>query len=274
MESSIQDIYAIFGRPIGHSLSPLMHNAAYREMGIRACYIPFEVSDLPDAVKGMKALGIKGASITIPFKTDIISLLDAVDENARAMGAVNTVINRNGYLSGTNTDWIGLSLALKAHYMITGKTFAILGSGGAARAAVFAVLQGGGKPVIVFRTEERAKHLAESFNCRMIPFEKLGELEADCLINVTPVGMYPEIGDSPVNENILSRFRWVMDTIYNPLETKLLVDARKAGCKTISGLDMFVHQGAEQIKFWTNLEPPRSLMRRVVAENLKQDVNS
>ena len=261
-------IFALFGNPVAHSLSPLMHNAAYREMDIRAAYVPFCVNDLAGAVRGIRALGIRGASITIPFKTDIMAMLDHVDDTARTIGAVNTVLNRDGVLYGTNTDWIGLSLVLKAHFAIAGKTFSVLGAGGAARAAVYAVVKGGGTPIVVYRSEERAANLAAQFGCRMVPLREIETIEADCLINTTPVGMFPSCDDSPIECGPLSRFRWVMDTIYNPMETRLLRDARQARCKVISGLDMFVHQGAEQIKLWLNREPPRGVMRQVVTEAL------
>ncbi len=273
MTGHVHEVYILLGNPVGHSLSPAMHRAAHREMKARAVYVPFCVSDLAGAVQGIRALGIRGASITIPFKTEVLPLLDTMDEDARAMGAVNTVLNAGGVLSGTNTDWIGVSLSLQARFAVAGKTFAVLGAGGAARAAVFAILKAGGTPLVVYRTQERAARLAARFGCSLIPFREFGKVGADCLINATPVGMAPSIEESPAGRGDLSRFRWVMDTIYNPLETRLLRDARQAGCETISGLDMFVHQGAEQIRFWMNREPPRAVMRRAVTEILNGGVS-
>lgn len=271
MPDQSRDVYALFGNPVGHSLSPAMHNAAYREMGVRSLYVPFCVKDLTDAVKGLKALGIKGASITIPFKTAIIPLLDEVEPLARDIGAVNTVADRGGRLIGINTDWIGISLSLKAYFAVFGKTFAVLGAGGAARAAVAAVEKGGGRAVVLSRNEQKGAELSDRFGCRSVPLEKIDEVRADCLINTTPVGMFPLIDESPLSAGSLARFRWVMDTIYNPLETKLMREARLAGCKVISGLDMFIHQGAEQIKFWMDREPPRKLMRDTVIQILKME---
>ncbi len=273
MTGQAQAVYALLGNPVAHSLSPAMHNAAYGEMNARAVYVPFCVSDLAGAVRGIRALGIRGASITIPFKTEVIPLLDRTDEDARAMGAVNTVLNADGVLSGTNTDWIGLSLSLQAHFAMAGKTFAVLGAGGAARAAIFGILKGGGNPLVVYRTKERAARLAAQFGCSIVSFREFAKVNADCLINATPVGMFPSAGESPVGREHLCRFRWVMDTIYNPLETRLLRDARQAGCKTISGLDMFIHQGAEQIKFWMNREPPRAAMRHAITDMLNSGIS-
>ena len=262
------DVYALFGNPVGHSLSPIMHNAAYREMNLDALYVPFCVHELVDAVRGMRALGIRGASVTIPFKTVIMQLLDTVTEAAKTIGAVNTIINRKGLLEGYNTDWIGLKRALEAHFDLAGKTCAILGAGGAARAAVFTVVRGGARPIIVNRTISKARALAEEFGGQAFALSEFARVKADCLINTTSVGMFPNSADSPIADSDLGRFRWVMDMIYNPLETKLLSDAERAGCRIISGLDMFVQQGAEQIRWWTGQEPPLHLMHRVVVEHL------
>ena len=132
---------------------------------------------------------------------------------------------------------------MQAHFVIAGKTIAILGAGGAARAAVYAVIKEGGHPIIVYRSAGRAEKLAAEFRCGAIPISGFDEVEADCLINATPIGMFPRCEESPLAGKTLGRFRWVMDTIYNPLNTRLLAEARKAGCATIPGLDMFVHQG-------------------------------
>ncbi|MBE9547302.1 MAG: shikimate dehydrogenase [Proteobacteria bacterium] len=261
-------IFALFGNPTGHSLSPLMHNAAFSKMGIDARYVPFCVENLEDAVKGIRGLNICGVSVTIPFKTAVMKYLDELDDSALKIGAVNTIVNDGGRLTGRNTDWIGLSIALKKSIKIDKKTFAILGAGGAARAAVYAVLMEGGTPIILNRTAEKGRKLAGEFGCKFYHIDDIGKIKADCLINTTPVGMSPDTGKSPVESAILTNFRCVMDMIYNPLRTKLLEDAEKAGCTVLSGLDMFVHQGAEQIKMWTGMEPPREFMRQVVLEKL------
>jgi shikimate dehydrogenase len=272
MEKAFPEIFALFGNPVGHSLSPLMHNAAYEKMKINARYCPFCVENLADAVQWIRAYDIRGVSITIPFKTAVIRYLDEVDRSSRHIGAVNTILrDDDNRLNGYNTDWIGIARDLEESLEIRKKTFAILGAGGAARAAVFGILQGGGIPLIVNRTPTRGKEVAQEFGCPFYPLSEIGKISADCLINTTPVGMAPERGKSPLQKEVLSNFRWVMDCIYNPLKTQLLKDAEEAGCTALNGLGMFVHQGAEQIKIWTGVEPPREFMKQVVLDALKED---
>jgi shikimate dehydrogenase len=264
-------IFALFGNPVGHSLSPLMHNATFKKMKIDAHYVPFCVGNLEDAVRGIRGLPIRGVSITIPFKTAVIDYLDGVDESSLRIGAVNTILNdNNGRLKGYNTDWIGLIRNLKESLEVRGKTFAILGAGGAARAAVFGLLKGGGIPIVVNRTIEKGQEMAREFACPFYPLSEIANIKADCLINTTPVGMTPDREKSLLGRESLVNFRWVMDIIYNPLETKLLRDAKEAGCSVLSGVGMFVHQGAEQIRIWTGIEPPRAFMKAIVLERLKE----
>jgi shikimate dehydrogenase len=265
-------IFALFGNPVSHSLSPLMHNAAYKKMGIDARYCPFCVENLKDAMQGVRACNIRGISVTIPFKTAVMSYLDEVDGSSRQIGAVNTILHDdNGRLKGYNTDWIGIVRDLEEFLMIKKKTFAILGAGGTARAAVFGILQRGGIPLIINRTFARGAEVARKFGCPFYPLSKIGGISADCLINTTPVGMAPDREKSPIQRKILGNFKWAMDCIYNPLKTQLLKEAEEAGCAAINGLGMFVHQGAEQIRIWTGKEPPVELMRQVVLAKLKED---
>ncbi len=268
MKEREMDVFALFGNPVGHSRSPLMHNAAYARMGLDACYVPFCVQDLGTAVRAIGALGIRGVSVTIPFKVDIMQYLDEVDEDARRIGAVNTVINKSGRLRGANTDWKGLTRTLMESSGIAGKTFVVLGAGGTARAAVFGILREGGTPLVVNRSVEKGRRLASEWNCAFRPWEELGEIKAAGLINTTPVGMSPKADRSPVRPDVLANFSLVMDVVYNPLRTKLLEDAQKAGCAVLSGVSMFVHQGAEQIRLWTGQEPPVALMGETVRRAL------
>ena len=268
MEGLQSDIYALIGNPVGHSLSPLMHNSAYMEMGLKARYVSFCVEDLENAVRGIRALDIKGVSVTIPHKVEAIKYLDEVNKEVRDIGAVNTIINEGGKLKGANTDWRGIVLTLKEAMDIKGSTFVILGAGGTAPAALFGIVREGGSPVIVNRTEERGRRLSLAWGCPFYSLSDIGQIKADCLINTTSVGMYPHTDESPLQPKVLRNFRCVMDVIYNPLQTKLLRDAQAAGCEVLSGLDMFVHQGAEQIRLWTGKEPPRELMREVVKNHL------
>ena len=271
MARNSSKIYAVFGNPVGHSLSPIMHNAAFKRMKIDAHYVPFCVKNVEDAVRGIKGLDIRGVSVTIPFKTTVMPYLDEVDESSLRIGAVNTILNDgNGRLEGFNTDWIGLNRDLKESLEIRGKTFAILGAGGAARAAVFGILKEGGIPVIFNRTTETGEEVAGEFGCPFYALSEIEKIKADCLINTTSVGMAPDIEKSPLMKESLINFRWVVDIIYNPLKTKLLREAEEAGCTVLDGVGMFVHQGAEQTKIWMGMEPPRALMRGVVLESLKE----
>ncbi len=265
------EIFALFGNPIGHSLSPLMHNATFKRMKIDAHYIPFCVKNAEDAVRGIRGLDIRGVSITIPFKTKVMAYLDEVEESSLRIGAVNTILNDvNGSLRGFNTDWIGLIRDLEESLDIKGKKFAILGAGGGARAAVYGILEKGGIPIIVNRAIERGEEMAREFGCPFHPLSEIERVKADCLINTTSVGMAPDREKSPVGRESLVNFRWVMDIIYNPLRTRLLRDAEEVGCITLPGIGMFVHQGAEQIKIWTGIDPPRAFMRKIVLEKLRE----
>lgn len=261
--------FALFGNPVGHSLSPRMHQAAYEEMGIAARYEAYRLENAGEIVPMMKSLGIDGASVTLPFKEAIIGSLDEITASARTIGAVNTVINREDRLIGDNTDWSGLVRDLKDYMQIKGKTFAVLGAGGMARAAVFGLLQEGGIPVIFNRTAERGAALARAFNSQSLPLAALDGFRAEALIQTTPVGMAPHTDRSPLKREILTNFRYVLDAVYNPLTTKLLRDAKEMGCLTINGVGLFVHQGAEQIRIWTGREPSLATMGQTVLAALR-----
>lgn len=262
-------VFAIFGNPVKQSLSPLMHNAALEKMKIDGTYVPFCVKNLESAVNGVRGMDIRGVSVTIPFKTEVMACLDEVDDDALKIGAVNTLVNDQGRLKGYNSDWVGLVQSLEDVLDIKGKVFAILGAGGAARSAIFGVLKKGGIPVVLSRNVEKGAFLAREWGCSFYPISEAGHVKADCLINTTPAGMAPDTEKSPVDCAILKNFQWVMDIVYHPLRTKLLQDAESVGCATVSGLDMFVNQGAEQIRLWTGREPPRAFMKQIVMEKLR-----
>jgi shikimate dehydrogenase len=200
--------------------------------------------------------------------------LDEIEESALRIGAVNTIWNHQGILKGYNTDWIGFVLSLKEGLGgIKGKSFAVIGAGGAARGVVYGLVQEGGVPVILNRTFTQAEALGKEFGCPYFPLSHKDKMEADGLINTTSLGMAPNTEESPFPSELLNRFTWVVDIIYHPLKTKLLREAEEAGCRTVTGLEMFVHQGAEQIKIWTGLEPPRDLMKEAVAAELRKNEN-
>lgn len=262
--------YVLLGNPVGQSLSPLMHNAALKKIGIAENYGAFCVQDLGRAMEGLRGMNIRGASVTIPFKVAVMEYLDDIDEDALEIGAVNTIVNNNGRLTGYNTDWLGLILTLKKAMTVKNKTFVIVGAGGTARAAAYGIIKEGGFPVIVNRTLEKGKILSEKLNCPYYPLSEADRIKADCLINTTPVGMYPHGNASPVKAAALAGYKYVMDVIYNPLKTKLLNDAEKKRCHIFSGVDMIVNQGAEQLRLWTGKEPPRALMKKVILKRLTE----
>ncbi len=259
----------LLGNPVRQSLSPLMHNEALKAMRIDGHYSAFCVSDLAAAIAGIRGMNIRGASVTIPFKTDVMEYLDEIDADAAALGAVNTIVNDRGRLAGYNTDWLGFIQALKDKTDIAKKTFVIIGAGGAARAAAYGIKKEGGRPIIVNRTQNSGRALAKRFGCPFYPLSAIGKIKADGLINTTSVGMYPQIHQSPVDATILTNYQVVMDVIYNPLKTKLLRDAGAQRLQTISGLEMFVRQGALQLKLWTGKDAPLALMRKTVRERLE-----
>jgi shikimate dehydrogenase len=239
------------------------------ENGINAFYLAFETSDIRDAVKGMKALGIKGLSVTIPYKSDVIALLDEVDDMALKIGAVNTILNRNGYLKGYNTDAVGALKALEEKVGISGKSCLIIGAGGAARAVGYILKEKGLDVIVANRSIKRGESLCRDIGCEFIPLTGLEYQTADILINTTPLGMSPETGLCPVPEKVLNRGMVVMDIIYNPIETRLIKMATSRDCLTINGLGMFVHQGAEQFRLWTGLDAPISVMTEAVEKLLR-----
>ncbi len=261
--------FALFGNPVGHSLSPAMHRAAYEAMGLTAVYEAHQVAAAGEIIPLMRALGLDGASVTIPHKEGIAVHLDEVTADARMIGAVNTIRRQGETFVGDNTDWLGLVRELKEHVPIRGNTVAVLGAGGMARAAVFAILREGGLPVIFNRNPERGATLSRDFHCQVRTLGALAEFRADVLINTTPVGMYPQTEASPVAATLLPRFPLVMDAVYNPRETRLLREAAAAGCTVVDGVGLLVRQGVEQIRIWTGREAPTAVMRRAVLAALQ-----
>jgi len=262
-------IFGILGRPVAHSLSPVMHNAAFRHLGINAVYVAFPVTDLDQAVSGLRGLGIGGVSVTIPFKEEIIPLLDELDPQASRIGAVNTVVNRDGRLYGYNTDWLGALHALKAKTGLKGEHVLILGAGGAARAIAFGILEEGGRVTLSDLDAPRAAALARDLKVEAIPLNALDQCPATILVNATPVGMEPKVDDIPIDPHLLGRYRLVMDIVYKPLETRLLREAQKRGCAAIDGLQMLIHQATAQFELWTGRPAPLAVMSQAAYEALK-----
>lgn len=262
-------LYGVFGDPVSHSLSPAMHNAAFAHTGRNAVYMAFEVKNLTGAVEGVRALGIQGVSVTIPHKISIMPLLDEIDPTARRIGAVNTVINRNGRLHGTNTDGMGAVSALKEKTPIRAKRLAIVGAGGSARAVGHCMRDEGAAVTVLNRSKENGEKLALDIGGDFVPLAESGRLKFDILINTTPVGMTPNVDAIPVPPEILTPEVTVMDIIYTPLKTRLLKEAEQRGCRIADGVSMFVYQGAAQFSMWTGCAPPVDIMRGVVLNALE-----
>lgn len=266
------ELYGVIGNPVRHSLSPTLHNAAFSATGLNAVYLAFEPADIEACVRGIKTLGIKGTSVTIPFKTSVIPYLSEIDPLAKRIGAVNTIVSTDGGLRGYNTDALGALKALEEEVILAGKSCILVGAGGSARAVGFILKEKGVMLSVVNRSRNTGEGLARSLGCNFIPLEDIEAARGDILIQTTPVGMWPHVDQCPVPERILKQGMVVMDIVYRPSETRLLRMARKRGCTTISGLRMLIHQGAEQFRLWTGIDPPVAIMNMAVKEALlRQD---
>jgi 3-dehydroquinate dehydratase/shikimate dehydrogenase len=268
-------LYGIIGNPVSHSMSPAIHNASFTEKGLNNVYVPLKVSNIGTFIKEYRKMDFQGFSVTIPHKESVLPFLDDLDHTARKIGAINTIVNRNGKLTGYNTDCMAAVMALDNSLRETGSTLnnkkvSIIGAGGVARAIAFGLKEKGCDITIYNRTIERAEKLSNDVKCRFERFEEINKLDSDILINTTPIGMFPKTGETPVPENVLKEGMVVFDAVYNPIETKLLQDARERGCHTVNGLTMFINQAAEQFRLWTNIDPPIELMNKVVREILSR----
>ncbi len=276
---AMKKIYGIIGDPIAHSLSPVMHNAVFEKLGLDAIYLAFRVSkdELGDAIRGAKSLGISGLSVTIPLKEKALSFVDA-EEVAKKIGAINTIDFSSGTPVAYNTDGIGSLRVLKETVSeIKGKKVLILGAGGAAKAISFYLDAEGARVTIANRTKERAALLASNLrNANSIGLDtdtltKRIE-DSDILINATSVGMHPHEDATLVNADMMHPDLVVFDVVYNPMETKLLKEAKRAGVKKIvDGVKMLVYQGAASFRIWTKEEPPIDVMEKAVRDVLIQD---
>jgi shikimate dehydrogenase len=251
-----------------------MHNRAFAAVGYPGIYVALTVSDIAAAMTGVRALGIAGVSVTIPHKVDVMAHLDEIDEKARAIGAVNTVVNRDGRLIGSNSDAFGAVAALKAVTRIKEKHVAVIGAGGAARAVGFGVRSEGAHVTVVNRSDETGTDLARRLDGKFVALNAFDGSGIDILINTTPVGMSPHRDAMPVTEKALAPEMVVMDAVYNPLRTRLLEEAGRLGCTTVDGAAMFVYQGARQFTLWTGMPAPLTEMRAAVVDVLGADRES
>ncbi|MGN0940456.1 MAG: shikimate dehydrogenase [Selenomonadaceae bacterium] len=273
----------VIGCPIAHSLSPVIQNAAISKSGLDYVYIamPVEKEALAEAVNGLKSLGFTGFNVTIPHKEAIIPLLDKIDESAQMIGAVNTVVNNQGVLTGYNTDVDGFVGALKdVGYEIAGKSVAVLGAGGAARAVLCGLIREGAKEISVgVRNPAKAMAVVNDFS-KYFPIEvfewhddafKNKTKNANLIVNTTPLGMYPNVDAMPpVDFDFVSDDAFFYDIIYTPMPTMLMKEAEKRGHRTLGGAAMLVKQGAIAFKLWTGIAPDETIMMKRLIDSLSK----
>ncbi len=267
-------VYGVIGEPVGHSLSPVLHNTGFIARHVDAVYLPFLVHDLRDFLAAVPEFGIRGFSVTHPHKQTILKYLKECDALAVEIGAVNTVVvRRDGSLFGSNTDYLGVLRALQKKLHIKGSRVLIFGAGGAARAATFALTRAGAAVAICARREKAAKELARAFGAEVVPRAALRSESFDAILNATPVGMHPHDGVSPLASSEL-HCRLVMDLINRPHKTQLLKIAARKGITTVPGVEMLLAQGYAQWELWTGKRAPEALMRRAVLAALRTQENS
>ncbi|MBO1579202.1 MULTISPECIES: shikimate dehydrogenase [Bacillus] len=275
----MKQLYGVIGNPIGHSLSPLMHNDAFEDLNIDAHYHAFLVEEetLGEAVKGLKALGVSGFNVTTPHKVSIMKYLDGIDPLAKQIGAVNTVVHREGKLIGYNTDGIGYVRSLQSISKdpLYQKRILLLGAGGACRAIYFSLADAGVKVIdIANRTVEKANQLIAGCQAKItshaLSLEQATEEQGnyDIIIHTTTIGMHPHVQSTPMQIQSLKHGTIVSDIIYNPFETKLLRDAKAKGAIVQNGIDMFVYQGALAFEMWTGHMPNIERMKQLVMRKL------
>jgi 3-dehydroquinate dehydratase/shikimate dehydrogenase len=260
-------LYGVLGSHASLSLSPVMQNAAFQAKHVNAVFLPCQAGRLADFLTFAREAGLQGFAVTMPFKRSILRALDWIDPLANRIGACNTVALQRGRWLGWNTDAAAVVEVLTKRLRLAGSRILILGAGGAARAAAYAVRAEGAEVVIMARREAMGRALARGVAAQLVPWNSAESLEVDAVINATPVGMYPHVDSTPIDLARL-RVRVVFDMVYFPLATRFLNDARGRGLTTISGLEMLVAQGARQFEIWTGLSAPRALMEQAVRQAL------
>ncbi len=276
-------VCGVIGEPIEHTLSPLMHNAAFEALKLDYVFLAFRVkpAEVESAVNGMRALNIRGLNITMPHKSTVIKHLDRVDLSAQIVNSVNTVLNKENLLFGFNTDGVGALKALKENGVeLKGRKVLLLGAGGAARAIAYTMAKEADELAVLNRTVKQAQALAKllekSFNKKistgsLSPTDIQSNLkDSDILINATSVGMKPRAEESPVPLKLLRSNLAVMDIVYNPLETKLAKEAKAAGARVVSGVEMLIYQGAASFELWTGKSAPIEVMRQAALSHLQK----
>lgn len=280
MIDAATSLYCLIGDPVQGSLSPSIHNAAFEALHLNSLYLAFPVrsAELEQVVRGLSGLGVAGFNVTIPHKVPILALLDELSVSAELVGAVNTVVSRSRRLVGHNTDIDGVLATLRKHEVqVKGTRCVVFGAGGFARGAAGALtLAECAEITLVCRDVAKGSQVADELSnslrreVHVLPLnnEELEEVlrDAEILINATPVGMHPEENVSPIPSELLSHQMVVLDAVYEPRHTKLLMDAKKAGAKPISGLHILLEQAAAAFRIWTGREPPMEAMREAVSD--------
>lgn len=264
----------IIGDPIAHSLSPAIHNAGYKELGIEDRYHYERRRVRPDELAGfmreVRAEGIRGVSCTSPHKVAVMEYMDDIDPAAERIGAVNTVVNDGGALKGYNTDWMGVVGPLEKLAPLKGKKVALLGAGGAARSIAYGVTNRGARLTIYNRTVDKARELAEEIGAESADLDDPESIkDMDIIINATSVGMSPDSGSTPLPDKFITGGQIVFDSIYVPYETRLLREAAAKGAKVIHGTEMLLGQAVVQFKLYTGYEAPETAMRQALEQALK-----
>ena len=251
-------VCCLIGDPVEHSLSPLIHNTGYRVLGLNFVYVAFRVKDVKQAIDGIRGLGIRGVSITIPHKVSAMKYIDDIDDIAGEVGAINTIVNDGAVLHGFNTDYGAALKALEEKTTIKGKKAVLLGAGGAALAIAAGLKKNGAELMILDRPPEQAGKLAKLVKAEGFGgFDELSVIaSADILINATPVGMWPKVNESLVPKELMHSKLTVFDIVYNPIETRLITEAKEAGCAVVYGHKMFLYQAAEQFELFTGHQAP------------------
>lgn len=261
----------IIGYPVKNSLSPLIHNAGYKKLGIDKEFTFLKAEVKPEhlkmAIDGVRAFGIRGVSVTMPHKQAVIKYLDKTDKDAKKIGAVNTIVNNNGKLTGYNTDWLGAVLALEKKTNLKRKKVAVIGAGGAARAIVYGLMKKEAAAKIFNRSLDKAKQLAKEFGCDYSGLADLNEVESmDIIINATSLGMDNNL--SPIDKKYLNRNQIIFDVVYSPKETKLIKDGLEKGAKVIFGYEMLLYQAVAQFKLYTGMAAPVEVMRKALEKSI------
>lgn len=273
-------VFGVIADPVGHSLSPVIHNAAFHRLGLNCVYVPFRVprEHLAAFLRDCNDLGVRGLSVTIPHKEAVLPACTEVDPAVRGIGAANTLLMDGGQVRAFNTDQrgalesllAGMELPANQEGVLRGKQALVLGAGGAAKAIAYGLLHQGAQVAVAARSPDKAKPLAEQLKCRIVDWDARHSASCEILVNCTPVGMHPNVDESPFEKHYLRPSMTVFDTVYNPEQTLLVKDAREKHCRVITGVDMFVRQAALQFELFTGRPAPADLMR----ETLKRTIGA